>query len=115
MQQTKIQFRALRECVGLSLAEMAERLQVNVRSVKRWESLKYPDYKPPKDAWELLETLHNKQIEVVKVSEPRELEYIRKGGAVKNATARAQAAYWLATGKCSEVQFVESDEYDNNN
>lgn len=109
MQQTKIQFRALRECVGLSLTDMAERLQVNVRSVKRWESLKYPDYKPPKDAWKLLETLHNKQIAVVKASEPRELEYARKSGAVNNATARAQAIHWLATGECSEVQFVESD------
>lgn len=115
MQYTKIQFRALRECVGLSLAEIAERLHVNIRSVKRWESLKYQDYKPPADAWELLESLQNEQIKAVKNAKVESLEYSRKGGAVENATARAKSVYLLATNKCNEVQFIEGDNDANNN
>ena len=119
MKKTKIQFRALRECVGLSLAELAERLNVNVRSVKRWESPTYQDYKPPQDAWELLERLQAKQLATVKQAKKKktlEIEYSRDHAhAVQNATARALAVHSLASSKCAEVQFVEEVDNDHNN
>lgn len=111
MQQTKIQFRALRECVGLSLTEMAERMCVNVRSVKRWESEKYQDYKPPQEAWDLLQKLQVEQLATIaktKQTKILELEYSRDHKeAVQNATARAIAIHSLTNNKCEEVQFVE--------
>ena len=36
------EFRAMREQVGLSQADVADTLGVNVRSVKRWEDPEYP-------------------------------------------------------------------------
>lgn len=52
MERTKANFRAAREIVGLSQADLAELVGVSTQAVKRWE---HPDGpQPPADAWELL-------------------------------------------------------------
>ncbi len=50
---TKANFRALREEVGLSLAELAEIMHVHRNSVQRWESLEFKQ-DPPEEAWQFL-------------------------------------------------------------
>lgn len=54
MERTKAGFKALRERVGLSQQDVANELDVNVKTVKRWEQPQFP-YDAPEDAWELLE------------------------------------------------------------
>lgn len=54
MERTKAGFKALRERVGLSQQDVANELEVNVKTVKRWEQPQF-QYDAPEDAWELLE------------------------------------------------------------
>lgn len=62
MQRTKINFRALREMVGISQRTLADLLDVDVRSVKRWENPNATAYRgAPNEAWELLLRILNKQ------------------------------------------------------
>lgn len=58
--KTKAQFRAMRDRVGLSQQDVADELDVNIKTVKRWEK---PDNDclPPEDAWSLLEHALNIQ------------------------------------------------------
>lgn len=51
--RTKADFKAEREALGLTQQNVADALQVNIKSVKRWEK---PDYQPPQEAaWNWLE------------------------------------------------------------
>lgn len=53
--RSKAEFRALRETVGMTQQCMARLLNVEVRSVKRWESSSMPTYHAPQDAWDILD------------------------------------------------------------
>lgn len=53
--RSKAEFRALREMVGMTQQHMARLLDVEVRSVKRWESSSMPTYHAPQDAWDILD------------------------------------------------------------
>ena len=61
MKHTKKNFKAMRELLGMSQQLLADLMQVDVRSVRRWESPKMEDYRPPEDAWDILERFHEKQ------------------------------------------------------
>lgn len=50
---TKADFRATRERIGYTQQWVAHALNVDVRTVKRWENPNY--FEPPADAWEWLE------------------------------------------------------------
>ena len=63
--RTKQEFKALREQVGMSQADLAFALYVSERSVKRWESVKYKEYNAPKDAWDILDNALKLQRQVV--------------------------------------------------
>lgn len=60
----KARFRFMRESVGLSRAALAARLDVEPRSVQRWERPEAPQM-PPADAWAILEDLYVRQMSVV--------------------------------------------------
>lgn len=142
MKETKIQFKALRECVGLSQSDLARLMDVNVRSVRRWESASYDSYHAPAPAWELLQNLLQRQKEaalsaaevieeqkqnfgkspkVVNISYWRNQEDYDKCGRDKgsyliaNTNSRAAAQYVVINNLCDEVQFLESGKNDNNN
>lgn len=51
---TKADFRAMREQTGYSQQALADALNVNVKTVKRWEH-EADASQPPVDAWDLLE------------------------------------------------------------
>ena len=51
---TKADFRAMRETAGYSQQALADALNVNVKTVKRWEH-EADASQPPADAWNLLE------------------------------------------------------------
>lgn len=64
--RTREEFRALRELVGMTQAALAGILDVEVRSVKRWE--RHNDegyYNPPQDAWDVLDAARAEQAERV--------------------------------------------------
>lgn len=61
---SKAQFKALRERAGLTQQDVADALDVNVRSVKRWEHEAHP-YDAPDEAWELLEQRLDTQRQMV--------------------------------------------------
>lgn len=52
--RSKADFKALRERVGLLQTDVAKKLGVNVRSVKRWEDPSFPNH-APEDAWAMLD------------------------------------------------------------
>lgn len=54
-ERTLAEFRAVRETVGMTQGMLAEELGVNPRSVRRWESPDCEGYKPPQDAWDVLD------------------------------------------------------------
>lgn len=137
MIKTKIQFKALRECVGLSQADVASMLGVNVKSVKRWEGATYPEYHAPEEAWSLLEDMSAAQQAAIKtvadiVAEQTEIagrppatvtltywrsqrdydQYGRDCGAyaIANANSRAVARFLAVNKLCGHVQFVEGTE-----
>lgn len=51
----KAAFAATRETVGMTQTELARRMGVEVRSVKRWESPKAEGYHAPDAAWDVLD------------------------------------------------------------
>ena len=137
MTRTKIQFKALRECVGLTQQDVASILGVNAKSVKRWEGSTYPAYHAPEEAWELLEDMFAAQQSAIKtaadiVAEQTEVagrppatvtlkywrsqsdyaQYGRDCGAygVANANSRAVARFLAVNKLCGHVQFVEGAE-----
>lgn len=52
--RSKAEFRALRELAGITQAQLAKLLHVEVRSVKRWESETAPQ-NAPEDAWAVVD------------------------------------------------------------
>lgn len=68
----KADFKARRETLGLSQHDVADELEVSVRTVKRWE---HPDWQePPEDAWALIERYEAIRREAIEESERAFLE-----------------------------------------
>ena len=120
-ERSKAEFRAMREGVGLSQADLAHDLGVNRSSVKRWERPDVDGYAPPDEAWQLLDTLVARQDAAVRAESesPTGLvtlphyrsqeQYEARGHAgsfgIANATAWALAGTLRRRGV--EVRFVE--------
>ena len=52
--RSKAELRALRESAGITQHAMAKELDVEVRAIKRWESLAAPQ-QAPQDAWDVVD------------------------------------------------------------
>lgn len=60
--RTKLEFNALRQELGLTLEELANRLGVTSRTVIRWENTNDEEhYKPTNAAWEMIDELKRLQ------------------------------------------------------
>lgn len=138
MDKTKIQFKALRECVGLSQSELARLMSANTKTIRRWEGTTYPEYRPSEDAWQLLLDMYQTQQQAIKTTTEIIQEQIENAGGKKpksitlrywrnqedydkfgrekgsylviNANSRAAANYIIASGLCDTVQFTEGEE-----
>lgn len=64
MGRGKAEFRALRDTVGMSQNALAAALDVQPRTLRRWEDDGEP-WQPPQDAWEELDALRADQERVV--------------------------------------------------
>ena len=86
----KAEMRALREMVGVSQADLAVSLGVNVRTVKRWEHPEWSD--PPEDVMDLLHEARERQLRAVEGA----LEVVRghsQAAAVQLTCYRSQQQY----------------------
>ena len=135
--KTKIQFKALRECVGLSQSELARLMSANTKTIRRWEGTTYPEYRPSEDAWQLLFGMYKTQQKAIKTTTEIIKEHINIAGKnpksitlcywrnqedydqfgrdkgsylAANANSRAVANYVIASGLCDTVQFIEGAE-----
>lgn len=87
--QSKAEFRAIREMVGMTQATLAGALGVQERSVRRWESEEAPQM-PPEDAWRILQDAYDAQWEAVEAAVAK-AEGIR---AERGETAAVRIRYW---------------------
>lgn len=90
---TKAEMKALRETVGLSQADLAGMVDVNVRTVKRWE---HPDWgEPPEDVMDVLHSMRERQIAV--------LEEALRRVAEGPETNTVQLTYYRSQGQYDEL------------
>lgn len=87
--RSKSAFRALRERVGMSRTSLARALEVEVRSIQRWERRDAPQM-PPQDAWDVLEDRLAVQRQVVHFALAKAEELARMTGVNEIALP-----YWL--------------------
>ena len=139
MQKTKIQFRAMRESLGLTTTNVGEAVGITSASVIQWEQPNKKHHKPSQAGWDYLDTIRQYQAAVISYcvrcyeEEKREeckLAYFRNQAEydslkkpflgikeskgmpydVVNAATKAAAIYLLATGACDSVEFIEATE-----
>ena len=53
----KAEFKTLREALGFSIQDVANLVQVNHRSVRRWEDAEYTQYRPPENVYDQFKKL----------------------------------------------------------
>lgn len=64
LDKTKANFKAMRESLGMSQQLLADIMDVNKFSVKRWESVSFDKY-APEEAWDILEHYQELQQQVI--------------------------------------------------
>lgn len=70
--QSKADFKALRETLGLTQQNVADAVGVRVLAVKRWE--KPGEAEPPEDVWEYLFDMHERMLDMVTFSVGKAVE-----------------------------------------
>lgn len=132
MDKTKIQFKALRESLGLTSEDVANAVGLKAGSTRQWELVGRPESRPSQAGWDFLEKKLTEQQEVVtraadslsKSEAPAPvlyLPYFRNQGdyeesghegshSVHNANMRAIAAHCRAAGLCKDIQFIEHND-----
>jgi transcriptional regulator with XRE-family HTH domain len=106
MEHTRSNFRALRETVGISQLNLANRLGVNKQSVKRWENPRFDagGYNmPPDDAWNVLDDAREMQKKVV----DHTIEAAKKLEADHGSSATLSLAYWRTQEDYDEAHSQE--------
>lgn len=81
-------FRARREALGMTQGLLAHLLEVDIRTVKRWENPATP-WEPPEDAWQLIDQYTALQAQVVDEACDRAYDARELHG-----TGTVQLAYW---------------------
>lgn len=94
MKRPKTEFRAIRERVGITQAELARRLHVEARSVRRWENPANP-WDIPQDAWDVLDAALKRQREVLDFALKKVDEIVGQHGKAPDAI---RLPYWLTEG-----------------
>lgn len=97
MARGKADFKAQRERLGLTQQDIADALDVNVKTVKNWENPRQTRYRISNAAWEYLDRAHDMQAQQVayacSVVEKRIDELGREPAAVSITYYRDQATY----------------------
>lgn len=97
MARGKADFKAQRERLGLSQQDVADALDVNIKTVKNWENPKQPRYRISDAAWEYLDRALDMQEQQVayarSVVEKRIAELGREPTAISITYYRDQATY----------------------
>lgn len=96
--RTKAEFRALRELTGITQAQLAKLLGVEVRSVKRWESPNAPQ-RPPQDAWDALDEAAERQWAAVSLALEKLYELEDETGQTPQEVA---LPYWPGADEYAE-------------
>lgn len=104
--RTKQEFKALREQVGMSQADMALALEVSERSVKRWESVKYKEYNAPQDAWDILDDALKLQRQVVSAALGQIEEAAQEVGGYPESV---KLVYWSSQAEYDERHCVDDN------
>lgn len=97
MARGKADFKAQRERLGLSQQDVADALDVNIKTVKNWENPKQPRYRVSDAAWEYLDRALDMQAQQVayarSVVEKRIAELGREPTANSISYYRDQSTY----------------------
>lgn len=104
--RSKQEFKALREQVGMSQTDLALALEVSERSVKRWESIKYPNYNAPQDAWNILDDALKLQRQVIAAALGQIDEAAQEVGGYP---ASVKLVYWSTQAEYDEYHCVDDD------
>ena len=104
--RSKQEFKALREQVGMSQADLAFALGVTERSAKRWESIKYTNYNAPQDAWDILDDALKLQRQVISAALGQIDEAAQEVGGYP---ASVKLVYWSSQAEYDEYHCVDDD------
>ena len=104
--RSKQEFKALREQVGMSQADLAFSLGVTERSAKRWESIKYTNYNAPQDAWDILDDALKLQRQVISAALGQIDEAAQEVGGYPESV---KLVYWSSQAEYDEHHCVDDD------
>lgn len=104
--RSKQELKALREQVGMSQTDLALALDVSERSVKRWESIKYPNYNAPQDAWNILDDALKLQRQVISAALGQIDEAAQEIGGYPESV---KLVYWSTQAEYDEYHCVDDD------
>lgn len=102
--RTLAEFRAIRETVGMTQGMLAEKLGVNSRSVRRWESPDYDGYQPPQDAWDVLYDALDTQRRGIAAALGKIDEIVYERGAAPDSV---MLPYWTSQDAYDEGHYVD--------
>lgn len=102
--RTLAEFRAIRETVGMTQGMLAEELGVDSRSVRRWESPDYDGYRPPQDAWDVLDDALDAQRRVIAAALGKLDEIVKERGAAPDSV---QLPYWTRRDAYDRHHYID--------
>ena len=102
--RTLAEFRAIRETVGMTQGMLAEELGVNPRSVRRWESPDYDGYRPPQDAWDVLDEALDTQRRGIAAALGRLDEIVKER---ESAPDSVQLPYWTSQSDYDRHHYID--------
>ena len=102
--RTLAEFRAIRETVGMTQGMLAAALGVEPRSVRRWESPGYEGYRPPQDAWDVLDDALDIQRRGIDAALSKVDEIAQERGVAPDSV---QLPYWTSQDAYDAGHYVD--------